>query len=244
MSEHNALTFRDITKGYRSFTLRSFSGSVRPGQIVALVGKNGAGKTTLLKIACGLIPPDSGKVILGDAVVVDGSQAMSTAVRRVVGYLPEEQIFYEWMTVDRILSFCAALLPGWKHNRAAELARQFELRREQLVGELSKGMRVKLGLVIALSPSPNALVLDEPLSGLDPLARSTIMEQIRELVASSQCSCIISSHDLEDVKKISDFVWVLKDGSLSIAAQLSAPGVWEANGRHIDNLYERVCEAM
>lgn len=244
MSDHDALILREITKGYRSFTLRSISGVAPPARIIALVGKNGAGKTTLLKIASGLIPPDSGDVILKGTVVVDGMHPMSMEIRSMIGYLPEDHVFYEWMTVDRILSFCSSLLPRWQRNIAEELVKECELRADQLVGELSKGMRVKLGLVIALSSLPKALVLDEPLSGLDPLFRAAIMAQIRTLVNRSQCCCIISSHDLEDIKKISDAVWVLKDGAMSIKARCKADGVWEANGEYIDNLYERVCEAM
>lgn len=244
MCNDNALTFREITKRYRNFTLQSISGSVLPARIVALVGKNGAGKTTLLKIASGLIPTDSGKVMLGDTVVADGMHPMSMEMRSIVGYLPEEQVFYEWMTVDGILSFCASLLPRWQQNRAEDLVSECELRREESVGELSKGMRVKLGLVIALSSSPKALILDEPLSGLDPLFRAAIMAQIRDLVTRSQCCCLISSHDLEDVKKISDAIWVLKEGALSLKVQCTAPGVWESNGEYIENLFERACAAM
>jgi ABC-2 type transport system ATP-binding protein len=244
MSSENGLLLRGITKRYPGFTLKPLSKCVPRGHIVALVGKNGAGKTTLLKTAFGLVTPDAGEVALNGCVIVDGQDRSATKAKFAIGYLPEEQIFYEWMSVTRLLGFCGAMHPGWQPAKAASLLRHFELDERKKVGELSKGMRVKLGLLIALSHGPQALLLDEPLSGLDPLSRKTMMDQLRLLVRELDCSCLVSSHDLEDVKKVSDAIWVLREGELSLEVTRGGTDNWESDGAILDSLYDSVCDAM
>jgi ABC-2 type transport system ATP-binding protein len=239
------LSLDAVTKRYSTFALQSVSGNVPPGTVIALVGRNGAGKTTLLKTVFGLLSPDSGRVTLNHRVIIQPERTDGLEAKLRIGYLPDEGIFYEWMTVSRLLRFCRAFHPMWRDSRAKTLLEKFELDPRKQVGELSRGMRVKLGLIISLAHEPEALLLDEPLSGLDPLSRKTTMEQIRSIVTESRCCCLISSHDLEDVRKMSDGIWVLRAGRMSLKARCSAPDTWElSGGEPVEDLFETVCAAM
>src|SRR5262249_9907371 len=238
------LILNGICKEYRRFRLEPVYQRVPPGRIVALVGRNGAGKTTLLKTASGILQPDAGEVILNGTLMIQSESRDSTIAKSSIGYLPEQQIFYEWMTVARLLDFCSIIYPHWRMDMTLRLLDRFELDHEQRVGELSKGMRVKLGLIVALSHAPQALLLDEPLTGLDPMSRATFMRELDDLVGEMNCCCLVSSHDIEDFKKVSDSIWVLKDGKLSFEAMRSPGGEWESNGVSIANIYEMLCEKM
>jgi ABC-2 type transport system ATP-binding protein len=198
--------------------------TVESGVVVGLVGPNGAGKTTLLRSIATLLEPDAG------SIRVEGCDArvQPAEVRRAMGYLPERANAYPDLTAWEYLDLfgeIAGLAPGPRGARIEESLAQAGLseRRDQLVGELSKGLRQRLALQSVLLHEPKALVLDEPTDGLDPESRARVSEQVRSLARRGR-AVLVSSHILEELALIADRVVALVGGRLLELRAAEAPG--------------------
>jgi ABC-2 type transport system ATP-binding protein len=193
-----------------NFVLGPLDLRLSPGEILGVMGPNGAGKTTLLRLLWGFLRPDSGRV----SVFGKTPHMEQVSIRLQAGYLPESLRFYDWMTVERFLDFMAGFYPSWDWSRAVALLEQFGLARECLVGTLSRGNRVRLGLVAAMAHRPQLLILDEPTSGLDPLIRISILQFLNSLAAKSGAGIVMSSHVTDDLDRIADSVLMLHNGKV------------------------------
>jgi ABC-2 type transport system ATP-binding protein len=221
-----AVCVRGLSKHYvHPWTLRVTHGlegldlDVRRGEVLGLLGPNGAGKTTTLKILTGLLKPTRGRAwLLGEPVE-------ATASRRSLGFLPEQPYFYEYLNGIEYLEL-AGRLSGLTQAGAGERARQWLARvglgdRPRLVlRKYSKGMLQRLGLAAALVHDPELLILDEPMSGLDPFGR----RDVRDLIAEQRergVTVLFSSHILPDVEMLCDRVAILMGGRLVRVATVS-----------------------
>ena len=206
-----ALVVEGLTRRYgTSVAVDNLDLTVRRGTVLGLLGPNGAGKSTTLRMIMGLLRPTAGTVrVLG----LDPFHAPSQ-VRQQIGYVPETPQIYRWMTVREVVRFCRALYAGWKDEQAELLLDTFQLPAGRRVRQLSKGMLAKLSLVIALAHEPQLLILDEPLSGLDPLARDEFLDGVLQGLCGGVRTVIFSSHQLDEVNRLSDFVAVLHGGRL------------------------------
>jgi ABC-2 type transport system ATP-binding protein len=231
------LALEGVTKAYRHpMTLRSFQAvrgltlSLERGEIFGLLGPNGAGKTTTIKMILGLARPTSGSIL------VDGRDPQDPAARRRLGYLPENPCFYDHLTALEYLALVADLcgIAPVPARRGAEalLARLGlgEHARKPL-RKFSKGMTQRLGLAQALLNEPTLLVLDEPMSGLDPIGRAEVKQLLRE-ERGRGVTVLMSSHVLAETESICDRIGILHEGSLlevGSVAGLLASGVreWE-----------------
>src|SRR5215470_92709 len=190
--------------------------TVPGGSVFGLVGANGAGKTTLIKHVLGLLRAASGSVrVFGRDPVADPAGVLGR-----VGYLAEENDLPGWMRVDELLRYTRAFYPRWDDAYAEELRRTFELPPAARVGNLSKGQRARVGLLIALAYRPELLVLDEPSSGLDPLVRRDILGAIVRTVADEGRTVLFSSHLLDEVERVADHVALLDRGRVAFCAAL------------------------
>jgi ABC-2 type transport system ATP-binding protein len=186
----------------------SLSLSIQAGEVYSLIGANGAGKSTLIRMIVGLTEPDSGRV------TICGEDIQAPGTKRHIGYLPEELLLYNRLTGREYL----ALVAGLKDADAAQIKDEiefFELSQVQhkLAGGYSLGMRKKLGLAAAMLGSPDVLVLDEPLNGLDV----EMMRKLRLRIADERSagrSVIVSSHVMSFVERVSDRVGVLRAGKM------------------------------
>lgn len=206
-----ALAVEGLTKRYASaVAVDNLRLTVPRGKVLGLLGPNGAGKSTTLRMIMGLLRPTAGTVrVLG----LDPFQTPSQ-VRQQIGYVPETPQIYRWMTVGEVLRFCRALYAGWNNQQAALFLDTFQLPTNRKVRQLSKGMLAKLSLVIALAHEPQLLILDEPLSGLDPLARDEFLDGVLQGICGGERTVIFSSHQLDEVNRLSDTVAVLYAGRL------------------------------
>ena len=191
-----------------NFTLGPMSLHLSPGEILGVMGPNGAGKTTLLRMLWGFLRPDGGRV----SVFGRSPHLEQVWVRLRAGYLSEAPEFYRWMTARRFLSFIAGFYPSWEWSRADRLIEDFELDGGKKVGELSKGNRIKLGLIAAIAHRPQLLILDEPTSGLDPVIRIDILEFLHTLSRDDGAGVVMSSHVSDDLDRIADSVLMLNEG--------------------------------
>ncbi|HED66030.1 MAG TPA: ABC transporter ATP-binding protein [Planctomycetes bacterium] len=216
---------KEYEGGMRALDDLSFQ--VRPGEILGLVGPNGAGKTTALRMISGVLPIREGRVVLaGHDLATD-----EVAAKRRLGWVPEDPKPFDTMTVEEHLAFTAALfrVDPWR-KRADELLERFELRdkRKALGGELSRGMRQKLAFACAWLPRPAVVLLDEPLSGLDPRGIRAARAAMEELAAEG-AALILSSHLLELIQALATRLLILDhgrkvfEGSLEEARTALAP---------------------
>jgi ABC-2 type transport system ATP-binding protein len=188
---------------------------VEPDRITGFLGANGAGKSTTIKMLLGMAKPTGGSgAVLGRNI---DHAAQSVDLRRHVAYVGEDKRLYAYMTVEEMIRFTRAFYPDWRHDAERDLLRSYELPADRRVGSLSKGMRTKLALLLALSRRPSLLILDEPGDGLDPCGVEHLLEC---LVARSGegTSIFFSSHQIADVERIADNICILDKGRLILDA--------------------------
>lgn len=219
------VVFERVTKTYAGAldrravqALKGVSFTLDAGEVVAYVGPNGAGKTTSLNILMGLLKPSSGHV------TVDGRAPTDPATRAMIGYLPERPYFYEQLTAVEFLRLCGNLSgmePARIEQRSKDLLERMGLSESgtKRLRHFSRGMLQRIGLAQALLHEPRLLVLDEPMSGLDPLGRRLVREIISEAKAHGT-TVLYSSHILADAELVADRVAVLVDGELKTLAPL------------------------
>jgi ABC-2 type transport system ATP-binding protein len=216
MSMESVIRLTNLTKWYGTQrALDRVSLEVPRGVVFALLGENGAGKTTAIRILLGLTPPSSGRAeVLG----LD-SQSDGLEIRRRVGYLPERPTLYDWMTVSEIGWFTAGFYGDGYLAEYERLAQRYELPARRKIKALSKGMRAKVSLALAMAHQPELLVLDEPTSGLDTLVRREFLESMVDLAAAGR-TVLLSSHQIGEVERVADIVAIVRRGELVLVERL------------------------
>jgi len=211
------LDIQEVTRRFgATVALDNVSLRVPRGIVLGLIGVNGSGKTTLLKHVLGLLRAESGTVrVFERDPVADPAGVLSR-----IGYLSEENDLPPWMTVAELIRYTKAFYPGWRDDYAEELRRQFGLDLGARIDTLSKGQKARAGLLAALAYRPELLVLDEPSSGLDPLVRRDILGAIIRTVADEGRTVLFSSHLLDEVERVVDYVAMIDKGRIVFAAAM------------------------
>lgn len=204
-----------LSKRYDSrLALDEVSFSLPAGHVVGLLGRNGAGKTTLLNLAGGLSLPTAGECrILGKRAA-----ELDTAELEKVGLVQQNGTCLEWLTVEQQLGFTASFYPRWDRGLEKRLLDLLELDSSRKILELSAGDAQKLGIMLGVCHRPSLLLLDEPMSALDPIIRGRLLEALLERLREDGCTIVISSHILSDIEKIIDWVLCLDSGKLTVDA--------------------------
>lgn len=197
---------------HRSFggtpVLRGLDISVCEGEIYGLLGRNGAGKTTTLRSIMGIISADRGKIALfGDIVA-----APTNAQKRMIGFVSQEQHFYDWMTCRVLGDFVGALYPTWDLKEFVRLLNALDVPLSRKVSALSVGMKRKLGLALALAHRPQLLILDEPTAGLDPIARREFLEMVQQQARDHGRTTLFSTHRIDEAEEFADTIGILEGG--------------------------------
>jgi len=203
------ISFDDVWKSYgRTGALRGLDLNVPSGSAFALLGANGAGKTTLIRTLVNMIEPDRGAVtVLG----ID-SRRLGPAHFAQIGFVSENQRLPERLTVAEFLAYLRPLYPAWDRSLESELLRRFGLPGNRKIRGLSHGMKMKLRLAAAMPFRPKLLILDEPLSGLDPLVRDEFIAGMVE--QAEEVTILISSHELHEIEGLATHVAFLDNGRL------------------------------
>ena len=212
MAEPLAAALHGVAKHYHGFTLGPLNLEIPAGSIVGLIGENGAGKTTLLKLLTGVNRPDAGTVELLSATPDDA------AVRAKIGVVFEDAFFYGSFTAAQVARSLAGMYGArWNADSFSAYLRRFGLDAGKKLKEYSRGMRLKLSLAAALAHDPELLVLDEATSGLDPAARSEILDILLDFIQDERHSVLLSSHITTDLEQIADTIAYLHHGQLLFA---------------------------
>jgi len=192
--------------------------AVPQGSIYAFLGPNGAGKTTTIKMLLNILRPTAGAAsVLG----VDSTRLGPSEFARI-GYVSENQKLPEWMTVAQLIEYCRPMYPDWDKAFCEKLRGQFDLPPDRKLKNLSRGMKVKAALLVSLAYRPRLLVLDEPFTGLDPLVRDEFIRGILELSDEGNWTVFISSHDIDEVERLADWVGIINCGRLTLAESAAA----------------------
>ena len=212
----NAIHVQNVSKRFgRRKVVDQVSFEVPQGVVFALLGENGAGKSTLIRSLLGYHKIDEG------VIEVCGLNPLIAPleIRRRVGYVSDAPGLYEWMTIAQAGWYAAGFYPAGFLSTYGKLLHEFQLPPDAKIRTLSKGMRAKVALSLAMAFDPQLLVLDEPTSGLDPQVRRSFLESMIDRAAAGQ-TVFLSSHQMHEVERVADWVAILHEGKLQIVAPL------------------------
>jgi ABC-2 type transport system ATP-binding protein len=205
-----AVQFVGVGKRYPHFFLDDIDLELPTGSVMGFIGANGAGKSTTLRILMGLVHQDRGTVtVLGHPM--PAAQALA---KRDIGFVSEDMRLYKAATLAWHMEFIASIFPGWDESYAAQLVRRFDLVPRQRMKGMSHGQRVKAALLLALARRPRLLVLDEPTTGLDPVARQEVLGALMEVLADERRTVLFSSQNTLDIEQISDQIAFIDRGRI------------------------------
>jgi len=213
----NAIETFDLGKRYgKQWALQGCTFSLPAGRIAGLVGPNGAGKTTLMHLLVGLLTPSSGTALVhGLSPAKQLDRVLST-----VGFVGQDRPLYRNFTVSDMLRFGQEINPRWDKSMAINRIKQLDIPLNQPTGKLSGGQQAQVALLLALAKHPSLLILDEPLSSLDPLSRHQFMQILMDSAVQEQCTVLISSHQINDLERICDTLVLLSQSRLLLAGDL------------------------
>lgn len=212
MSMENAISVKNLTKKYEGFKLDNISFQVPMGTIVGFVGENGAGKSTTIRSILGLVPVEQGEIeILGHKV--DGHE-QNAVWREQVGVVFDECNLPVSLKAGDVRHIMKNIYRTWEDEIFTDYLMRFEVPLNKKIKDLSKGMKMKLSIAIALSHNSRLLILDEATSGLDPVIRREILDIFREFIEDEQHTVFLSSHITSDIEKIADYVMLIHKGKI------------------------------
>lgn len=206
----NIVEIQGLRKNYPGFQLGPLNLSIPEGAIVGYIGENGAGKSTTIKLILDLVSADEGEIFLFGQRMQDHPKG----IRDQLGVVFDDLHLPRDITVKEAGKICRRVYRHWDQNQFAGYIRQFGLPLEKQTKDLSRGMKMKLSLAIALSHQARLLLLDEPTSGLDPVVREEFLDILLEFIQNEKHSVFISSHILSDLEKVADYIAFIHKGQL------------------------------
>lgn len=211
----NALEIRGLTKYFADFTLEDLNLTLPGGCILGLIGENGAGKSTTIRLILGMLHADSGTV----TVLGRDSRENPVLTKQDIGVVLDEVGIPECMTPKQVGKVMANVFLHWNAETYQRLLTRFSLPENKKFKEFSKGMKMKLGLAVALSHEAKLLILDEATGGLDPVVRDEVVDMLAEFTRDETHAILISSHIVSDLEKLCDYVAFLHKGKLLLCEE-------------------------
>jgi ABC-2 type transport system ATP-binding protein len=206
---NNAIEIKNLRKKYKDFTLKDISFSLPTGYIMGFVGQNGAGKTTTIRLMMNMANRDGGEIkLLGMDNLRD-----EQSIKQDVGVVLDEIFFVNNWTVREVEQALKPFYDHWNSALFSQYSQQFRLPLDKKVKELSRGMRLKLMLAVAMSHEAKLLILDEPTSGLDPVARDELLQILSDYIDEDK-SILLSTHNTTDVERIADYITLIDNGNI------------------------------
>lgn len=206
----------EISNVVKSFeereVLRDISLKVEKGSIFGLIGPNGAGKTTLIRCITGIYDPDKGSIMVDGACV-----KKNVDVRERMAYVNDENSYFSKFKVKEVIKYYKLAYEKFSMERFNELNEIFQISTRQKVGNLSKGQKMRLAIMLNMSTMPEILIMDEPTAGLDPIVKKQLLNIIVDDVAARGTTVMISSHNISDLERICDGVAIIDKGTVKYA---------------------------
>jgi ABC-2 type transport system ATP-binding protein len=227
----SVLQLTDVSKSYAGKTaLNHVSFNIAPGKIIGLLGSNGSGKSTLMKIAAGLVQPASG------SVRVDG-RIVGRETKEITSFMPDQPLTENWMRVEDAILFYKDFYADFDVAKANEMLAFMKLNKKDRVSALSKGMNERLQLTLTLSRNAKLYLLDEPIGGVDPVARAKILDAIVNYY-NEESSLLVSTHLVRDIERIFDEVIFIREGK--IVLQDEVENIRLTHGKSVDEMFKEV----
>ncbi|HEY4543380.1 MAG TPA: ABC transporter ATP-binding protein [Tissierellaceae bacterium] len=209
----NILELNKINKKYDNqddFAIKDVSFSLKEGYIMGLIGKNGAGKTSIINMIMNIVKLDSGNINIFKKDHIEYEKE----IKDNIGFVYEDSNYYERLSVYEMKNLIAPFYSKWNDDEFNNYLKRFEINGNKKISELSKGMKVKFSLSIALSHNAKLIIMDEPTSGLDPISRREILDILQELIEKDNISVLFSTHITTDLDKIADFITYIDNGQV------------------------------
>ncbi|MFT4143833.1 MAG: ABC transporter ATP-binding protein [Mobilitalea sp.] len=207
---NNALEVRGLKKKYATFSLKDVSFKIPTGYIMGFIGPNGAGKTTTIKSILNMINYQADEIKLFGF----SSKEHAEQINDQIGVVMDSPFYVEDWTTGDVEKAVAPFYRNWNSDKYSELLSVFKIDKKKKIKELSRGMKVKLMVAVALSHDAKLLILDEPTSGLDPVARDELCDMLSNFVADENRSILFSTHITSDLEKIADYITFILDGKI------------------------------
>lgn len=207
---NNTLCIKGLTKTFDNFKLNNINMVIPKGSIMGLIGENGAGKTTLIKCILNLIKKDSGNINVLD-FDIDNSDGI---YKEYIGVVFDECLFNEIYNSKDINKIFKGIYKNWNESEFFSYIKKFNIDEKKKIKEYSKGMKMKLSIAVALSHNAKFLILDEAMSGIDPIVRNEILDIFMDFIQNDENSILISSHITSDLEKICDYITFIHNGEI------------------------------
>ncbi len=231
MDNKTVLVYKGITKKYGKFeAVKDFSLTLGKGKIIGLLGPNGSGKSTLIKMACGVLTPTAGEIL------IDGNK-VGIETKKIVSYLPERTYLNNYMRVEQLVSYFEDFYEDFQAERAYAMLEDLKIDKKASLNQLSKGTKEKVQLILVMSRDAGLYILDEPIGGVDPAARDYILRTIISNY-NPEASVIISTHLISDIENVLDEVVMIKEGELVL--HKSVDELREEHAKSVDELFREV----
>lgn len=204
------LEINNLRKTYKGFSLKEINIKLEQGYITGFIGANGAGKSTTIKSILNLINRDSGDV----KIFNKDNKTNDKELKNKIGVVLDEGYFYEELTLKEMKNIISPMYSNWDENQFNNYIRRFNLPLDRKISKLSKGMRMKYSIAIALSHNAELFIMDEPTSGLDPIVREELLEILSDIIQEENKTIFFSTHITSDLDKIADYLIIINDGKI------------------------------
>ncbi|KKI91064.1 sodium ABC transporter ATP-binding protein [Bacillus sp. SA1-12] len=206
----NVVEIRNLNKNRKSFQLKNINLDIKKGFISGLIGPNGAGKTTLIRCLMNLAHIDSGEITLFGKT----HNEATTEIKQKIGFVYDENYFYEDLSIEQNKRIISMFYEQWEDRIFYTYLEKFQLPKHKKIKHLSKGMKMKFSLAIALSHHPTLIIMDEPTSGLDPVFRRDLLDILLDIVQDEEKAIFFSTHMTKDLEQVADYFTFLNNGKI------------------------------
>lgn len=226
--ENTIIKLENVVKRYgKKEALKGINLDIPKGKIVGLLGPNGSGKSTMIKLLNGLLQPDEGTIEIA-------GMKPSIETKKIVSYLPERTYLSEWMKMKDLLKFFSDFYEDFDLEKAEEMIEALNINIDEKIKDMSKGTKEKVQLILVMSRNADVYILDEPIGGVDPAARSFIMRTILQNF-SEESTLIIATHLISEIENICDEIIFLSYGEIKLQGNVDE--IREEKGKSIDALF-------
>ena len=210
----------DVTKRFGdTLALDGLMMTVPRGSIYGLMGLNGAGKTTIIKHLAGFLKEDEGEITIDGQHVMDNEE-----LKRRVVFIPDDLFFFRSYSMNEMAKYFSRIYPRWDQARFEEMAADFQLNTASNIGKFSKGMKKQAAFCLAMAATPDYLILDEPVDGLDPIVRHKLWHYIMGDVADREMTVLISSHNAKEMEDVCNYIGIMSRGKMILEGDLLEMG--------------------
>lgn len=208
-----AIQTKDVIKQYDYFTLQNISFDIKKGCINGLIGPNGSGKSTTIKLILNLLRRDSGDI----QVFGYDNQKLPSEVKERIGFVHDENYYYNHLTILETKRLVSSFYKRWDNKLFEQYIKTFNLPWKKRMKDLSKGMKMKFSIAVALSHHADLIIMDEPTSGLDPIFRRELLDILADLAQEHNKTIFLSTHIISDLERIADYITIMNRGKIVLS---------------------------